>query len=250
MPLPREGAAPARPTSGVSGVRSSLDEERLRACRLFSAVPSPLLGELAAAMRRRRYRRGEVVFHQGDPGDALHVIDAGSAKVVLPSADGGEAIIATLRVGDFFGELALLDGSPRSTTIAALEPLETFALPRDAFRLLLDRDGSLRDALLASLARELRRLTGQVEELHFLDLPGRLATRLVRLAQEAEPTDANGPVRLDWPYTQSDLASMIGGTRQTVNRLLAELVDDGLVVLDRDTLVVPDLAALAQRGER
>ena len=98
-------------------------------------------------------------------------------------------------------------------------------LPRDVFRELLDHDPSLRDALLAGLAHELRRVTGQVEELHFLDLAGRLAMRLSRLARDADPT--SDEVRLDWPYTQSDLASMIGGTRQSVNKLLSELVDDG-----------------------
>lgn len=250
MAPPTGQVGPLRPTLPAPAGRQAVEAGRLRGCRLFAAVPAPILGEMAAAMRHRRFRRGEVVFHQGDPGDALHVVDVGSAKVVLPSAEGEEAIIATLRVGDFFGELAILDGAPRSTTITALESLETFALPRDAFRDLLERDPSLRDALLASLATELRRLTSQVEELHFLDLPGRLATRLARLAGEAGDAAASGPVRLDWPYTQSDLAGMIGGTRQTVNRLLAELVEAGLVVVDRDTLVIPDLAALARRGER
>ena len=102
--------------------------------------------------------------------------------------------------------------------------------------------GRLRDALLSGLAHELRRLTGHVEELHFLDLAGRLAMRLFRLAREADK-DAQ-EVRLDWPYTQSDLASMIGGTRQSVNKLLSGLVDDGLVVIERDTLIVTDVDAL------
>ena len=100
----------------------------------------------------------------------------------------------------------------------ALEASETWTLSRDLFHQLLDRDPRLRDSLLAGLARELRRLTGQVEELHFLDLAGRLAMRLARLARDADP-EAN-EVKLDWPYTQTDLAAMIGGTRQSVNKLL------------------------------
>jgi len=95
----------------------------------------------------------------------------------------------------------------------------------------------------------LRRLTGHVEELHFLDLPGRLARRIVRLAQEAHP-GATGQVILEWPYTQSDLAAMIGGTRQTVNRLLADFVGRGLIRFERDTLIVPDVAALERAAER
>jgi CRP-like cAMP-binding protein len=170
-------------------------------------------------------------------------------KIVLPSAEGEEAIIATLRRGDFFGELALLDGAPHSATATALEATETLVLPRREFHDLIDRDASLREALLAGLAAELRRLTGHVEELHFLDLAGRLAMRLTRLAQGASP-DAAGAVHVNWPYTQSDLASMIGGTRQSVNKLLSGLVEEGLITIERDTLVIHDLARLQRRAER
>lgn len=107
----------------------------------------------------------------------------------------------------------------------------------------------MRDALLAGLAHELRRLTGHVEELHFLDLAGRLAMRLSRLALEASP-DAHGEIRLEWPYTQSDLAAMIGGTRQSVNRLLSELVEQDLIRIEPDALVIADLDELARRAER
>ena len=223
--------------------------ERLRACALFARVPEPLLEQITRSLRRRRFRRNEVVFHQGDPGDSLHIIADGAVKIVLPSAEGEEAIIATLRVGDFFGELALLDGAPRSATVTALEPTETLVLPRDVFHDLLDRDASLREALLAGVAAELRRLTGQVEELHFLDLAGRLSMRLVRLARDVEPA-ATGEVHLDWPFTQSDLAAMIGGTRQSVNKLLVDLVHDGLLHIDRDTLVIRDIDELERRAER
>ena len=101
---------------------------------------------------------------------------------------------------------------------------------------------------LAALAQEIRRVTTHVEELHFLDLAGRLAMRLVRLAREQDP-DAD-EIRLDWPYTQSDLASMIGGTRQSVNKLLSGLVDRGLVIIEKDTLLIPDVEALELEAER
>ncbi len=223
--------------------------QRLRACALFAHVPERLLQQIGQGLRRRRFRRNEVIFHQGDPGDSLHIIAEGAVKIVLPSAEGEEAIIATLRKGDFFGELALLDGAPRSATVTALEATETLVLPRQVFHDLLERDASLRDALLTGVAAELRRLTGQVEELYFLDLAGRLSMRLVRLAREVEPA-ATGEVRLDWPFTQSDLAAMIGGTRQSVNKLLADLVHEGLLRIDRDTLVIRDIDELARRAER
>jgi len=223
--------------------------DALARCPLFEHADRPILQSLANRLRRRRFRRNEVIFHQGDPGDSLHVVAVGAVKIVLPSAEGEEAIIATLRPGDFFGELALLDGAPRSATATALEASETLVLPRDVFRELLDTLPGLRDALLSGLAKELRRLTGHVEELHFLDLAGRLAMRLARLASDATP-DTNGAVHLPWPYTQSDLAAMIGGTRQSVNRLLSDLVDEDLIEIEPDELIIVDLDRLARRAER
>jgi CRP-like cAMP-binding protein len=223
--------------------------EALRRCPLFENATADMLESLANRLRRRRFRRNEVIFHQGDPGDSLHVVASGAVKILLPSTEGEEAIIATLRPGDFFGELALLDGATRSATAAALEPTETLVLPRPVLMDLLGTVPGLGDFLLVGLAKELRRLTSQVEELHFLDLAGRLAMRLTRLAQEAQP-DARGQISLSWPYTQSDLAAMIGGTRQSVNKLLSQLVDEGLIKIEPDALVITDLDALARRAER
>ena len=221
----------------------------LRRCALFAHVDDARLDALARSLRRRQFRRNEVIFHQGDIGDSLQIVVSGAVKIVLPSAEGDEAIIATLRPGDFFGELALLDGAPRSATATALEASETLSLPREAFLRMLSQDPQLTLALFSGLATELRRLTGHVEELHFLDLAGRLATRLVRLAREDDPR-ATGRVELDWPYTQSDLAAMIGATRQSVNKLLSTLLDNGLVAIERDRLVISDLEDLEARGMR
>ena len=159
--------------------------ETLAGVPFFSGLDAASLERVGAGMRTRRFRRGEVIFHLGDPGDALFIVMSGAVKIMLPSDTGDEAILATLRAGDVFGELALLDGAPRSATATALEPTETLVLPRDQFRELLATEPAIRDALLASLAGELRRLTTHVEELHFLDITGRLASRLVRLARES-----------------------------------------------------------------
>jgi CRP-like cAMP-binding protein len=223
--------------------------ESLRRCALFALCADDAMGEIVRRLTTRRYRRGEVIFHQGDPGDALHVVTSGSVKIVLPSPEGEEAIIATVRPGDFFGELSLLDGEPRSATATAIDATQTSTLPRAVFLDLLDVHPSLRDALLQGVARELRRLTAHAEELHFLDLAGRLARRLVRLGEDSAG-DASGPITLDWPYTQTDLAGMIGGTRQSVNRLLSDLIGDGLIQIERERLIINDLEGLARRAER
>jgi CRP/FNR family transcriptional regulator len=223
--------------------------DTLRRCILFAHVDDEGLRALASQMRRRRFRRGEVIFHQDDVGDSLQVVISGSVKIVLPSEEGEEAIIASLQPGEFFGELALLDGAPRSTTATAIEPTETLSLPREQFLRLLADDPQIVQALLHVLASELRRLTGHVGELHFLDLAGRLAMRLVRLARDVDPT-ATGRVELNWPFTQSDLAAMIGGTRQSVNRVLSELVDAGHLTIEREALIINDLEELELRSGR
>ena len=233
--------------------RHMLDERfaasSLRQCALFAHVDDDGLQSLARQMRRRRFRRNEVIFHQGDPGNLLQIVASGAVKIVLASPEGEEAIIATLRPGDFFGELALLDGAPRSATATALEATETLDLPRATFLDMLADDRTLQHALLTALAAELRKLTGHVEELHFLDLAGRLAMRLTRLARE-RGNGAEGRVELDWPYTQSDLASMIGGTRQSVNKLLTGMVQAGLISVEHDTLVIEDMDRLERYAAR
>src|SRR5215207_619753 len=161
----------------------AMARDALRASGLFGVADEAAIDALVRVLRVRRFRRGETIFHQGDPGDALFIVASGSVKVVLPSDEGAEpAIVAVLGAGEFFGELAILDGAPHSATIVAVEPVETLVLNRDAFLGLIDTQPELRRALLASLATEIRRLTGHVEDLHFLDLPGRLASRIVRLA--------------------------------------------------------------------
>ena len=224
--------------------------DALRRCPLFSRVDDATLLRCMESLRSRRYRRNETIFHQGDPGDSLYVIESGAVKIVLPDPEGEEgAIIATLGPGDFFGELALLDGEEHSATAVALEATEAQVLRRDAFDRLVDEDPNLRRALFAGLVGELRRLTQHVGELHFLNLPGRLALRIVRMARDAEP-GARGEIRLSWPFSQSELAAMIGGTRQTVNRLLADFAAEGLIRIEKETLVIPDLERLERAAER
>lgn len=227
-----------------------LAHDALAACRLFAGLDERTLDLLTAALRSRKYRRDEVIFHADDPGDSLYVVASGSVKITVSADDGTEpAILTTIGRGGFFGELALLDGAPRSATAVAMDRVEALVLRREAFDRLVDSEPGLRHALLASLAAEIRRLTAQVEDLHFLDLPGRLARHLLReISSDGER--AAGEVRLPWPYTQGELAGMIGGSRQSVNRLLADFVAQGLLRFEGDDLVIPDARRLAAAARR
>ena len=225
--------------------------EALERCVLFQHVDVQGLDACLACLRLRRFKRDETVFHQGDPGDALYIVASGRVKVVLPSPDANEgAILATLGRGQFFGELAMLDGQPHSADVVAIEPTETLVLGRADFEQLFESEPSIRRSLVLALARELRRLTDHVEALHFLDLPQRLAQRIAELAMAAPDARADTEVRLDWPYTQAELAGMVGGSRESVNRLLADFVGRGLIRFERDILVVPNPGRLTQEARR
>ena len=167
--------------------------DSLRSCPLFFGCERGVLESVASHLRVRRFRRNEVIFHQGDAGDSLHIIASGSVKIVLPSAEGDEAIIATLHPPDFFGELALLDGRAALRHRHRDRADRDIGLSRPVFMEQLNAHTQLRDALLSALVTELRRLTGHVEELHFLDLAGRLARRLVQLSEQTAPS-ASGEV--------------------------------------------------------
>lgn len=208
-----------------------------------------MLIEVARDLVSRRYRSGEVIYHVGDPADALFIVDTGVVKIGLPSESGREAFLAMCGPGDYFGELALLDGAPRPSTAQAMEPTRALLLGRDRFRGLLD-EPSVRDTLFVGMATQLRGLTAQLEALHFLDVEGRLAARLASLVAEVGDDQGDGSLRLHVALSQGDLAAMVGCTRQSVNRLLGQFADDGVVRLDRDRIVVTDPVRLAVMARR
>src|SRR5688572_12908824 len=150
-------------------------------------MPPERLDIVARALLAGRYRKGQVIFHQGDDGDAMYLVESGLVKISAESVDGQEAILTEVRPGETFGELALLDGAPRSATAMAVDDTLTLRLPRRTFDELLDNEVGFARRILEGLAHELRRATHHVGELHFLDLPGRLAARLGRMARDAAP---------------------------------------------------------------
>jgi CRP/FNR family transcriptional regulator, cyclic AMP receptor protein len=196
--------------------------------KLFSYLDSDGLRELAGRAITRRYRRGEVVFREGDPGNWLFVVASGRMKVVVTSADGDEMVLAALAPPDTFGELALVDGGVRSATVEAVEASTLLVLTRAAFLDVLHEHPALVEGLLESLGGLIRRLTDQTSDLVFLDLPGRVAKLLLGLAGESEAQPATEHV-IDVSFTQTEIANMVGGSRQSVNQILRNFESAGYI---------------------
>jgi CRP-like cAMP-binding protein len=208
----------------------------------FAALADTERRQLRAVMRRRRFRRHEVVCHQGDPGDSLHVVIKGRflATIVSP-VSGQEAAVNFFGPGSYFGELALIDGSARSATICAIEPAETLELRRRDFEELVADEPSVQRFLLLALAQRVRDMTEQIAESLFTPVEKRVHRRL--LALHDSTVAAGGD---DIVLRQEDLATMAGTTRPTLNRVLRRDERAGIVDLARGRIRVRDRGRLAR----
>lgn len=205
---------------------------------LFRTLSAGQLAELARVARRYRYDRDETICYQGDPGDTFYVILSGQVKVSVTSPEGQEAILVVLDAGESFGEFALLDDLPRSATIEATQATEVLALRKDDFRRLLRQIPDIAIGLLRVLTKRLRDTDQLVQDAAFLDVGDRLAKKLLGLMEtHGRPTPAGG-IELTLQLTQQELASMIGATRESVNKQLGAFRDRGIVAVDRQRITI------------
>lgn len=201
--------------------------------------------EVLSSARRRSFRRGDIVFHEGDPGDTLHLIDRGRVAVRITTPYGDTTTIRILSAGEQFGELAVISEGPRNATVVALEPTETLSLSRGEIDRLRREHTDVDRAFLESIVREVRRLSLALVDAMYTPAQTRLARTLVRLA-ETYRADGEDVVRI--PLTQDDLAGLCGATRPTVSQLLGRLVELGLVRVGRGRVEIIDLPGLRQRA--
>jgi CRP/FNR family transcriptional regulator/CRP/FNR family cyclic AMP-dependent transcriptional regulator len=191
----------------------------------------------------RKFDAGQIVFHMGDPGGLLYIITSGKVKITHANPDGQEALLAILGPGDYFGELALLDDSPRSATAEALEPAEMLTLHRDSFTRFLTSNPTFAHHVLYTLSKRIRHLNSQLSDIFFLDLSGRLARTLLTLAdQHGKETDQG--TLIDLSLTQTDLAEMTGATRVSINKALGRFRRANWVKVKGRYLTVVDRKAL------
>ena len=211
----------------------------LRETRLLCSAPTADLLAVAAASRVRTFRRGQILFSADDPGDTLIMVVSGRVKVVVRSADGSELTLTIIEAGGVFGELSVADGGPRSADAEILEESELLIVPRAAIQDVCSRVPSVAQALTASLAAMLRRLTEATSDLVFLDLPRRVAKVLL-----SQPRGDDGVIRPG--MSQEELAHQAGGTRQSVNAALRGFERRGWITTHGRAVTVKQPATLTR----
>jgi CRP-like cAMP-binding protein len=225
-----------------------------RPAATLMAVDWPLLDVLSAEQRRRllsharrrRFKRGEVVFHEGDPGDALHLIDKGHVAVKRSTPLGDVAMLLVLGPGDVFGELAVVAPGPRNATVVPLDPVETLAVHREVFDDLRQTHPGIDRVLMHGLVEEVRRLSAMLVEAMYVPADKRIYLRLSELTRIFRvPGHAD---RVVIPLTQEELAQLAGTTRPTANRVLRSAEAASELTVARGRIEVLDPAAVARRS--
>jgi CRP-like cAMP-binding protein len=199
--------------------------------------------QLASLLRRRNLKKGDVLFRKGDEGTALYIIIKGRIKITVPSKLGDEITLAILSQGDFFGEMALLDSLPRSADATAVEETLLYMLNRSDFLSFLIHNENAVRSILYALSSRLRKTDDFLTEVCFLNISARLARRLLEMSESLIHENNHGS-SMELKLTQKDLASLLGTTRETVNRELKILRDRGIVSTSRNLITIHNLELL------
>jgi CRP-like cAMP-binding protein len=193
--------------------------------------------------RRRRFARNEVIFHEGDPGDTLHLVAKGHVAIRVTTPLGDVATVRVLRPSEFFGELAVVSPAPRNATAAAIDVVETLAIHRSEFDARRDDHPAMERVLVEALVSEVRRLAVQLMDALYVPVEKRVWRRLAELTQVFGDGDGT-----TIPLTQEDLAQVVGTTRPTINRLLRDGEAAGIVQVNRGRVEITDFVALTRRA--
>jgi CRP-like cAMP-binding protein len=213
---------------------------------LFRGLSPAALERIAGLAVQRSYRNGEIVFSQGDPGDALYAVVTGKIRISSGAADGREIFLNIMEPGDTFGEIALLDGGTRTASATATAPSELVLIRREHFQSLLEREPAVALELLRLCGERLRWTSGLVEDAALLDAPARLAKRLISLGQLHGQRTPNG---VTLRISQEDLASFLGVSRQVVNQYLQGWKGRGWIDLGRGVVTVRDEEAIRNAAQ-
>ena len=230
----------------------SQETEILKHVPLFAGLDEAALAALASRLRRRKMPAGTPIVYKGDPAGALYLIASGRVKVHQATSGGDEVILEVMGPGNFFGEMSLLDGQPRSADVSTLAATELLLLEGEALRETIQEQPAVAWTLLRILSQRVRDMDDRAEMLMTRDVAGRVADWLLRLAKSHGTAHADGKsIRLDVCLTQSDIAALIGATRERVSRALTAFRKSGAISWDADTgcWIIHNRAALAKRAE-
>jgi CRP/FNR family transcriptional regulator/CRP/FNR family cyclic AMP-dependent transcriptional regulator len=216
---------------------------------LFAELEGAELAALSRHASVRHYPAGAPILREAEPGDQFFVLVRGEVKVFVDSADGREVVLTHLQAGDFFGEMALFEGETRSASVSAMAESELVVLARPDFLAVLEHDFTLTKKILKTLSARLRRANDVIESLALLDVGGRLARYLLRLADESGKPPVDGYFVVNRP-THQEIGNSIGATRETVTRMLRQFEDRKLIRVQGSTVWVPaDVPAGARENE-
>lgn len=224
-----------------------MTDDVLRQAPLFSGLDDEAAAALEASMSPASLRRGEILFNEGDDGDQLYVVTDGKVKLGRTSPDGRENLLAILGPGQMFGELSFFDPGPRSATATAVTDVELKSLGHATLSPVLNAHPDVAHALLNQLAGRLRRTNEVVGDLVFSDVPGRVAKALLDLASRFGRRADDG-VHVNHDLTQEELAQLVGASRETVNKALADFASRGWLRLEPRSVVILDLERLQRRA--
>jgi CRP/FNR family cyclic AMP-dependent transcriptional regulator len=226
-----------------------VSDDDLSHASLFSALDEDAAAALRATMVPVDLPRGSVLFSEGDPGDRLYVIDEGKIKLGATSSDGRETLLAILGPGEMFGELSLFDPGPRNATAVALTDATLLGVGHPDLEPWLTGRPEVAAALLGALARRLRRTNEAMADLVFSDVPGRVAKALLDLAGKFGVPGPDGSVHVVHDLTQEELAQLVGASRETVNKALADFQNRGWLRLEQRGVDLVDLERLGRRAQ-
>ncbi len=222
-------------------------DDVLRSAPLFRELDDEAASALRASMEVVHLERGDVLFNEGDEGDRVYVVIDGKVKLGRTSSDGRENLLALLGPGQMFGELSLFDPGPRSATVTAVTDTELLGLGHHDLLPLLSGRPAVARGLLLQLAGRLRRANDVVADLVFSDVPGRVAKALLELSQRFGSPSEDG-IRVAHDLTQEELAQLVGASRETVNKALADFASRGWLRLEPRSVVLRDVERLRRRA--
>ncbi|MDP4974181.1 MAG: Crp/Fnr family transcriptional regulator [Candidatus Nanopelagicales bacterium] len=222
-------------------------DDALMQAPLFSALDAEAAAALRASMAEMRVQRGGIIFAEGEAGERMYVVLDGKVKLGHTSPDGRESLLAVLGPGEVFGELSLFDPGPRTATATAVTDTVVVGLGHADLRPWLTGRPEVAESLLQALAQRLRRTNEALADLVFSDVPGRVAKQLLDLADKFGQPGPDG-VLVHHDLTQEELAQLVGASRETVNKALADFTQRGWVEVDQRQVLLIDMERLARRA--